>query len=83
MLTGYKTYIAAAGLLGLALYRLSVGEYDMAVQALMQALMAAGLRSAISTTAKPAFVTVQTLGTGQTTLGPTPPAPGWMAPKRS
>lgn len=47
MFTGIKTYLAAAGLAGLALYQLSVGSYEAAYQSFMAALAAFGLRSAI------------------------------------
>ena len=47
---GYKTYIAALGLLGLAIYQASTNDYTEAFQSLMAALAAAGLRSAIATT---------------------------------
>lgn len=48
MMTGWKTYLAAAGLVGLALYQLSQGDYAAAAQSLMAALAAAGLRHAIA-----------------------------------
>jgi hypothetical protein len=48
MLNGYKTYLAAAGLLGLALYQFSEGHVDLAFQSLMGALVAFGLRQAIN-----------------------------------
>ena len=48
LVSGYKTYIAAAGLAGLALYQASTGDYPQAFQMLMSALTAAGLRSAIA-----------------------------------
>lgn len=48
MLNGYKTYLAAAGLLGLALYQFSQGSMDTALQSLMAALAAFGLRQAIN-----------------------------------
>jgi hypothetical protein len=47
-LDGYKTYIAAAGLIGLAVYQASEAQYQQAAQTIMAALAAAGLRSAIS-----------------------------------
>lgn len=47
LVSGYKTYIAAAGLAGLALYQASTGQYQQAAQSLMAALAAAGVRSAI------------------------------------
>jgi len=49
ILSGWKTYLAAAGLFGLAIYQLSTGSYDAAWQSLLAALAAAGLRHAIST----------------------------------
>ena len=45
---GYKTYIAAAGLLGLSLYQVSLNHYDQAAQTFLAALAAAGLRNAIA-----------------------------------
>ena len=48
VLSGWRTYFAAAGLLGLALYQLSQGQYDQAMQNLLAALAAFGLRSAIA-----------------------------------
>ncbi len=47
-LTGLKTYLVAAGLLGLAIYQASVGNYEAAIQSLLAAGAAAGLRNAIS-----------------------------------
>lgn len=51
-MTGWKTYLAAAGMLGLAIYQFSQGQYDLAVQSIMAALAAAGLRHAIATDKK-------------------------------
>jgi hypothetical protein len=48
---GWKTYLAAAGLAGLALYQFSIGEYATAWTTLLAALTAAGLRHAIDRTA--------------------------------
>ena len=31
LLTGYKTYVAAAGLVGLSVYQFSIGEYPTSV----------------------------------------------------
>lgn len=45
---GYKTYIAAVGLAALAVYQFSIGDVPSAVQSVMAALAAAGLRNAIS-----------------------------------
>jgi hypothetical protein len=49
-LSGWKTYLAAAGLVGLAIYQVSQGQIEPAVQSILAALAAVGLRSAISTT---------------------------------
>jgi hypothetical protein len=43
-LEGYRTYLAAAGLLGLALYLLTQGSYEAAAQNFFTALVALGLR---------------------------------------
>lgn len=40
----FKTYFAAAGLFGLALYQASVGQYEMAVQSSLAGLAVLGLR---------------------------------------
>ena len=50
VVNGYKTYIASAGLVGLALYQFSAGQYDQASQTFLAALAAAGLRNAIAKT---------------------------------
>jgi len=47
-LSGWKTYIAAIGLAGLAIYQLSQGDYPHAIETLSAALAAVGLRHAIS-----------------------------------
>jgi hypothetical protein len=47
-LPGVKTYLAAAGLLGLALWQLSEGQYETAIQSFLAALAAFGLRQAVS-----------------------------------
>lgn len=44
---GWKTYLAALGLLGLAIYQFSQGQIELAIQSLMAALAAFGLRQAI------------------------------------
>ena len=49
-LTGLKTYIAVAGLLGLAIYQISIGSYEAAIQSFLAAATAAGLRNAITQT---------------------------------
>ena len=54
VLTGYKTYIAAAGLAGLAIFQASTGDYPQAIQSLLGALTAAGLRHAIAKNTKTA-----------------------------
>jgi hypothetical protein len=48
LFSGSKTYLAAIGLVGLAVYQASTGDYSQAIQSLMGALAAAGLRSAIA-----------------------------------
>jgi hypothetical protein len=45
---GYKTYLAAAGLAGYALYQVSLGQYDQAFQSFLAAMTAAGLRHAVA-----------------------------------
>lgn len=47
-LKGYKTFLSAAGLAGLALYELSMGQYELAWQSFLLACVAAGLRDAIA-----------------------------------
>jgi hypothetical protein len=49
-MSGWKTYLAAAGLLGLAIYKFSQGDTPGAIQTFLAALAAFGLRHAISTT---------------------------------
>lgn len=46
--SGYRTYIAAAGLASLAFYHLTVGDGDQAVHYLLEAATAAGIRAAIT-----------------------------------
>lgn len=46
-LSGYKTYLAAAGAFGLALYQASQGSYQAALQSFIAALGLVGLRHAI------------------------------------
>lgn len=48
LLEGYKTNLAALGLLGLALYQLSQGDLSSSVQSFFAALAAFGLRSAVA-----------------------------------
>jgi len=52
-LQGYKTYLAVAGLIGLAIYQASVGQYEQAIQTAIAAAAAAGLRNAITTASTP------------------------------
>jgi hypothetical protein len=47
-LDGYKTYIAAVGLVGLAIYQATNGQYDQAIQSILAAAAAAGLRNAVA-----------------------------------
>jgi hypothetical protein len=51
LLLKYKTYIAAAGLAGLALYQLTQGQFETAVTTLMGAAVAVGLRHETAPTA--------------------------------
>jgi hypothetical protein len=46
-LNGYKTYIAAIGLFGLAVYQFSQDQIVEGVQSILAGLAAAGLRQAI------------------------------------
>jgi hypothetical protein len=50
LIDGYKTYIAAIGLVGLAVYQFSQNQFDAGVQSLLAALAAAGLRHAVGKT---------------------------------
>ncbi len=45
---GWSTYLAAAGLLGYALYQVSTGDYPAAVQSFFAALAAFGIRRAVA-----------------------------------
>lgn len=47
ILSGYKTYVAAVGLVGLAVYNLSVGDFASAGNNFLLALVAVGLRGAV------------------------------------
>lgn len=47
ILKGFRTYLAAAGLLGLAVYQFSEGQYETAAQSFLAALAAFGLREAL------------------------------------
>ncbi len=51
LLSGYKTYLAAVGLLGLAVYQASQSQFEPAFQSLLAALAAVGLRHAVAKTA--------------------------------
>lgn len=48
VLPGYKTYIAVVGLIGLALYQISQGDYNGAVQNILAALAAFGLYNRVT-----------------------------------
>jgi len=48
VLDGWKTYIAAAGLFGLALYQFSQGQFEVAIQSLMAAFAAVGVKHAVA-----------------------------------
>ena len=52
-LAGYRTYVAAIGLLGLAVYHFSIGQLDLAVTHLFAALAALGIRDAKPEAATP------------------------------
>ena len=47
-LNGFKTYLAVACLIGVALYQLTAGEYAPAIHTFFTALATAGLRHAIA-----------------------------------
>ncbi len=47
-LDGWKTYLAAAGLVGLALYQVSTADYLTAWQTFMAALAVLGIRHAVA-----------------------------------
>jgi len=47
MLEGYKTYLACAGLFGLALYQLSQGQFETAGQSFLAGMAAYGIRNAL------------------------------------
>ncbi len=55
-LAGYKTYIACFGLIGLAIYQVSQGQFDTAFQTILAALAAYGLRSAVAKAEPAAFM---------------------------
>lgn len=46
--SGWKTYVAAVGLAGLAAYQFSQGDVAGAIQSLFAAAAAAGLRHAVA-----------------------------------
>ena len=45
---GYKTYIAALGMVGLAIYQFSIGDVPNGMHSLLAAGTAAGLRHAVA-----------------------------------
>jgi hypothetical protein len=47
-LSGYKTYLSAIGLVGLAVYQFSQGDLTTAIQSSLAAVAASGLRHAIA-----------------------------------
>ena len=47
-LDGYKTVLAALGLIGLGVYQMSQGEMELGLQSLMAGVTALGLRHAVS-----------------------------------
>lgn len=48
LVSGYKTYFAAAGLAGLAVYQVSQGDLTAAYQSVMAALATVGIRHAVA-----------------------------------
>ena len=48
LLDGYKTYLAAAGLFGLALWQFSQGDLPGAMQSFLGGLAALGIRHALA-----------------------------------
>lgn len=48
LLTGYKTYLAAAGLFGLGVYQISQGNMEVGIQSLLAGLAAFGIRTAVA-----------------------------------
>jgi hypothetical protein len=49
-LAGYKTYIAALGLLGLGVFQITQGQVNEGLASIGQAFVAAGLRNALPST---------------------------------
>lgn len=47
-LDGWKTYTAAAGLVGLAVWQFSQGQYEQAAQSFLAGLAAFGVRHAMN-----------------------------------
>lgn len=66
ILSGWKTYLAAAGFVGKALFDASNKNYSDAFLDLMAALTAAGLRGAISNEAKKQTEEIRTITADQT-----------------
>ena len=56
---GGKTYLAAAGLFGLALWQVSSGNYEPAIQSFLGGLAALGVRHAVSKAAEEGKAAVQ------------------------
>lgn len=52
ILDGYKTIIAGVGLIGLAVYQFSLGQFEQGMQSLLAGLVALGLRHAINKNSK-------------------------------
>ncbi|VTT96584.1 unnamed protein product [Gemmataceae bacterium] len=71
-LAGVRTYVAAAGLVGLSVYQLSQGQVEQAVQSFTIALGLLGLRERIEAQTVPA-TTVTTVTTTATEPAPPPP----------
>lgn len=53
---GYRTYLAAAGLVGLSVYLLSQGDAEGAVQRFLEAMGLLGLREGIRAAAGPVVI---------------------------
>lgn len=45
--SGWKTYVAGIGLIGLGVYQISQGQYEAALQSIAAGIAALGLRHAV------------------------------------
>ena len=48
LLSGYKTYLAGVGLVGLGVYQVSQGQFATSIQSFLAALATVGLRHAVA-----------------------------------